>query len=390
MTGRRNNGEGAYTARPGGRWQYRIVVNGQRIVGSGRTKTEAKRVAMDRAKVIGEQRTADTLAVLVERWTAMDPAEVGLRPTTADNYRYLLGAHVVPTLGEVRLDSLTKRKVADLFDAMTGAASTKRGTYAALVKVLDFAIERGYLSRNVCRDVKRPAAKVAGERTVDAKGARAILAQAVAHPWGVAAFLGFGCGLRRGEVLALRWSDIDLEGGVLTVTGNTTRSSAGLLRGAPKTRRGVRQVPVPPLVVQALQAHRRAQAAARLAATYWHDEGLVLTNDVGGLVEPRTLSRAWEEWAKAAGVEDTGTHLGRHYAATSLLASGAASVADVAALLGHDPAVLLNTYATAVAAGQRAAVDVLGASLTAPVPAPIDPQNGATDVDGSGLAEGVS
>jgi integrase len=117
---------------------------------------------------------------------------------------------------------------------------------------------------------------------------------------------------------------------------------------------------------------------------------LVLTNGVGGLVEPRTLSRAWEEWAKAAGVEDTGTHLGRHYAATSLLASGAASVADVAALLGHDPAVLLNTYATAVAAGQRAAVDVLGASLTAPVPAPIDPQNGATEVDGSGLAEGVS
>jgi integrase len=106
------------------------------------------------------------------------------------------------------------------------------------------------------------------------------------------------------------------------------------------------------LVVQALQVHRRAQAAARLAATYWHDEGLVLTNGVGGLVEPRTLSRAWEEWAKAAGVEDTGTHLGRHYAATSLLASGAASVADVAALLGHDPAVLLNTYATAVAAGQ--------------------------------------
>jgi hypothetical protein len=123
---------------------------------------------------------------------------------------------------------------------------------------------------------------------------------------------------------------------------------------------------------------------------YWHEEGLVLTNEVGGLVEPRTLSREWQAWATAAAVKDTGTQLGRHYAATSMLASGAASVADVVAILGHDPAVLLNTYATAVASGQRAAVDVPGASRTAPVTEPVDPQKGATEVDGSGLAGAVS
>lgn len=384
MSGRRNNGEGAFTPRPGGRWQYRVTVNGQRVTASGRTKTEAKRAAMERAKVVGETRTADTVADLVARWAAMNPAEVGLRPTTHDQYRYLLGSHVVPSLGDTRLDSLTKRKCADIFDGMTSAPSTKRSTYAALVKVLDFAIERGLLSHNVCRDVKRPPAKDSAERTVQAGGARDFLAKASSHRWGVAAYLGFGCGLRRGEILALRWVDIDFPAGVLTVAGNATRTSAGLLRGAPKTRRGVRQVPLPPLVAEALQAHRKAQAEARLASTYWEDSGLVLVNEIGGMVEPRSLSRVWQQWANSAGIGDTGTHLGRHFAATSLLASGQASVADVAAMLGHDPAVLLNTYATAVASGQRAAVDALGAALTAPITAPIEAQNGATGVDESG------
>ena len=121
---------------------------------------------------------------------------------------------------------------------------------------------------------------------------------------------------------------------------------------------------MPPVVTEALRAHKRRQTAEQLAAgSSWEQTGLVLTTELGGTVEPRTLSRVWQQWARRAGVEDTGTHTGRHYAASTLLASGAASVADVAAQLGHDPAVLLNTYAVAVADGQRAAAEILGASL---------------------------
>jgi integrase len=84
------------------------------------------------------------------------------------------------------------------------------------------------------------------------------------------------------------------------------------------------------------------------------------------VVDPRNLSRAFVEWAKAAGVSDAGTHLGWHFAATMMLSSGRASVADVAAVLGHDPAVLLTTYAAAVSEGQNAAASALGEVLTAP------------------------
>jgi integrase len=115
--------------------------------------------------------------------------------------------------------------------------------------------------------------------------------------------------------------------------------------------------------VAALRRHRKRQNAERLAAELWLDDDLVIANEVGGLVEPRALSRTFATWAAGAGLDDTGTHLGRHFAATVMLSSGRASVADVAAVLGHDPAVLLTTYAAAVSEGQQAATNALGAVL---------------------------
>jgi integrase len=265
------------------------------------------------------------------------------------------------------LEKITARHVGDLLDAMTGAASTKRSTYAALVRLLDHAVDRGALSRNVARDVRRPRRAESAERTCTPQEARKILRAAEGHRWEAAAWLSFACGLRRGEVLGLRWREVDLEGGSLLVTGNVTRTkSAGLVRGATKNRRGVRAVPLSPDVVAVLKEHRKAQAKQRLASPVWLDEDLVVCNEVGGLVDPRNMSRAYAAWARAAGVKDTGTHLGRHFAATQMLSSGRASVADVAAVLGHDPAVLLNTYAAAVSEGQVAAATALGAVLTAP------------------------
>lgn len=365
MSGRRNNGEGIYTPRPNGTWQFRIRVNGHRVSGTGPTKTAAKAVAMERAALVGERKTTDTVSDLFDKWRGLSLDDRGVRATTADQYVSLIRTHVIPTLGDVRADRLTKRQVADLLDGMTGAASTRRSTYAALAKLMDYAEQRGYVSRNVVRDVPRPKTRKAAPRDATAADAAALLSKADGHRWAVAAHLAFGCGLRRGEILGLKWTDIDWTRGVLTVTGNVTRSSAGLVRGRPKNDRGVRQTPIPAPTLAALKAHRKAQSSERLAATFWHDTGLVLTNEVGGAVDPRNLSRAWRGWASQAGLSDTGMHLGRHFAASALLSSGQASAKDVADMIGHDPSVLLNTYANAVAAGQRAAADALGDALIA-------------------------
>jgi integrase len=365
---KRAHGEGTYTVRSDGRVQYRVLIDGRRIVATGRNRTEAKAKARERAQVLGRRKTTATMRELADEWTELAAAERGLRPTTADNYASLLANHVLPELGEDRLEALTKRRVAQAVQAMGGATSTRRSAYAALVKVLDYAVAQGLLGRNIARDVPRPSRVDAAPRDLTDDEAVRLLRAAKGHRWEVAAWLGLACGMRRGEALGLQWTDVDLTAGVAHVRRNVTRSSAGLVVGEPKTKRGRRMVPLPPAVVAQLKAHRKRQAADQLAAgSAWSDSGHVLTNEAGGVVEPRNLSRAWAGWAAAAGIEDTGTHVGRHYAATTLLASGQASVADVAAMLGHDPAVLLGTYAAAVAQGQRQAADVLGSTLAAGV-----------------------
>ena len=363
---KRAHGEGSYYQRPNGSWQYLIVVNGRRVSGSGKTQAEAKRNAKQAAALSAPNQTRGTLKDLVDEWAKVDPSKHGLRPTTRDQYVYLMRSQVIPVLGDLQLSKLTAAKVAEFFQSLDVSASTARSTYAGLAKVLDFAVDMQRVGTNVARLVKRPTAAKSKSREITQQEAQRLLEAAQGHRWEVCAWLAFGCGLRRGEILALRWVDVDLDKGELHVVGNLTRSSAGLIVGQPKTDKGTRRVPIPESVVTVLKKRRKDQAAERLAAgELWRDTGAVISTEIGGFVEPRNMSRVWAQWARKAKLPESGTHIGRHYAATALLASGKASVADVAAQLGHDPAVLLNTYAVAVADGQRRAADVLGASLVA-------------------------
>lgn len=360
---KRVNGEGTFMKR-GNTWTCRVVIGGVRYVGSGRTQADAKKAAKERARIGAPKVIGSTFKSLFDEWKVQAPESLGIRTSTHDTYRYLVGKHILPTVQDVRLTKLTAPKLKDLFKDMEGSSSTKRNTYAGMVSVLEFGVSAGYVGANVMRDVPRPVATDSPRRDVDGDGARALIAAAQKHRWGIAAWLAFGCGLRRGEILGLRWADVDLVEGTLSITGNLTRTSAGRRRGPTKNKRGLRLTPMPAPVVDALKSHRATQAAERLAAgNLWQDLDMVLATEIGGEVEPRALSRAWSRWARKAQLDDSGTHLGRHFAATALLASGHASTADVAAQVGMDPATLLHTYASAVAKGQRAASAALGAEL---------------------------
>lgn len=356
---------GSVALRSDGRFMYRVLINGKQITTYGQTEEEARAKAAERLALIGDTGRTVKFAALVDMWVKYGHVKHGLAPTTFDQYRCLINARVVPLVGKRNLETLAAKDLATVIRQQQGAPSTLRSLYAALVHLFDFALGQGLVSENVVRKVRRPKSSASKRRDVSQADAIAILTAAQGHRWAIAVWLGLGAGLRRGEMLALRWSDIDFQQGSAHISGNVTRSSAGLHRGDPKTKRGKRRVPLPDEVLSALRQHRKRQAEERLAAgDVWQDCDLVVCNELGGMAEPRNLSRAWAVWAQSAGVSDTGTHVGRHFAATTLLASGKASVADVAAMLGHDPAVLLTTYASAVAQGQRAAADVLGASLT--------------------------
>ena len=146
--------------------------------------------------------------------------------------------------------------------------------------------------------------------------------------------LAAATGLRKGEVLALPWSAVDLDAGLLRVTATVGRIGGALVVSAPKTARSRRVVPLDPAVVAMLRRHRTEQKAEQLAAHTWTDHGLVFTTETGELVDPRSVLRVLQQAANRLGRAGVGLHTLRHSAAVSWLESGV-HIKAVSDLLGH-------------------------------------------------------
>jgi integrase len=152
-------------------------------------------------------------------------------------------------------------------------------------------------------------------------------------------------GLRRSEVLGLRWSDVDFDSGKITIAqGRVVVAGHGTVTGGPKSRRSGRALPMPSDVIAALRAFKACQAEERLAlGRGWADTGLVAVNIDGSPIRPETYSKAFAAHCAAAGVPVIRLHDVRHTAATMLL-DGGTTPSATAKWLGHDPAITLRVY----------------------------------------------
>jgi integrase len=164
-------------------------------------------------------------------------------------------------------------------------------------------------------------------------------------PWDAAVHLALGLTMRREEVLGLRWPDIDLEGGTLTVRNTITHTPREIHEGGPKTEAGRRTVPLPAFVGDSLRRHRKKQHRRRFKpGTAWKDGwDLVVDRGDGAPWVPPTFSRAWTAFAKRAGFPGVGFHELRHGAATLMLAAG---IPDAVAIrmMGHRDTRILRRY----------------------------------------------
>jgi integrase len=177
--------------------------------------------------------------------------------------------------------------------------------------------------------------------------------------------LALGIGLRQSEALALRWSDLDLDAGVLSVNRTVHRvAGVGLTYAEPKTERSRRRITLPAPLVDALRAHRTAQLAERLrAGTAWQDNDLVFAQPDGRPLDKRADWREWRAVLAAAEVRTIRLHDARHSAATILLALGV-DVRVVADMLGHSQTrVTSDTYQHVLPAMARDAAERMGAAL---------------------------
>lgn len=243
------------------------------------------------------------------------------------------------------------------------SARTQHHARAILRRALRRAETLGLVARNVAALVDSP--KQGGHKTDDtmtADEARLILSAAADRRIGwddaksedlapddlhALAVVLLTLGLRKGEALALRWSDVDLEDDELTVrhTIKFRRKGGGWYLTAPKTDDSARTIPLPAFVTDALRDHRRAQTERRLATPVWNDHDFVFPTSVGTPIHSRNATRWWHGLLERAGVERRRMHATRHTAATLLLEDGV-PLEVVSAILGHSSlAITADIYA---------------------------------------------
>ncbi len=288
-------------------------------------------------------------------------------PKTHQGYELIVRRHIVPVLGRKRLRTLSVPDVRNLVGRLEDAGMGTRGiqqTHAVLRNALQSAMRDELVVRNVAKlvQVKTPRYEVGRGLSVDQ--ARTLLRSTRSDRLHALYVLAVYLGLRRGEVLGLRWANVDLEDGFLQVTHTLQRVDGVLRFQPPKTRHSRRTIPLPAPCLEALRAHRVAQGKERLAAGgVWFDMGMVFTTAIGTPIEPDNLRRSWYVARKVLGDPPPRFHDLRHTCVSLLLAEGAPPHV-VQQIVGHSAIdVTMTIYAHASLEEKRTALGRLGERL---------------------------
>jgi integrase len=309
-----------------------------------------------------------TVASFINDWLEKALPASGRRPTTQELYSSLARTHLTAKpLGELPLDRLRPSDIEALLLAKRDAGLagwTVRAVYTVCRQAMDTAVRDGLIRRNPAAAVKRPTVERSEARYLTPEEAGRLLEAAKGDRLYPLLVVLLGTGLRRGEALALHWSDVDLTAGHMRVRWSLARVSGKLVFSQPKTEKSRRFVSLPAPVLETLRRHRVAQAAEQLATPVWHPwpdhPDLVFSTQFGTPIEPRNAARSFTRIAGRAGLDGASLHTLRHSAASALIASGV-HVRIVQEVLGHSTyTVTADTYAHIAVAQQREAAERLG------------------------------
>ncbi len=334
-----------------------------------RVGVQAKLKAALRAVDDGLPATSDRqkLGTFLTRWLE-EVAQPSVRASTYTRYHELLAGHVITALGHLPLAKLSPQDLTILYLKLGQhlAPRTVGHVHRALHRALRDALDWGLVARNVCDAVHPPKVPRQEMHVLDPEQSRVLLAAASADPLEALYALAITAGLRQGELLALRWTDLDLDAGRLNVCRSVRSvSGQGSIVGEPKTTSGRRNVLLTPLAVAALRRHRTRQAEQRLRAVFWDDLDLVFANEIGRYIGATNLRlRSFKRLLERAELPSIRFHDLRHTAATLLLAQNV-NVKIVSEMMGHaNIAITLDTYSHVLPTMQADAVGKMEALFT--------------------------
>jgi integrase len=298
-----------------------------------------------------------------------------VRANTFEGYRSSVDVHLIPHLGHLQLRQLSRATFSTFYGELSesGRADGKgglaprsvRAVHVTAHKALKDAVKDNLLARNPTDDANVPAKVRSKTASWTAEEAAKFLGS-VRDNRLYAAFLTLATtGMRRSEVLGLRWADVDLEGGTLAVRQVISLDKYTPFISEPKTGKSRRVVALDKGTVAALRSHRIRQLEERVAAgPAWQQTDLVFAKLDGTITHPQTLSGAFERAAKAAGLPAIGIHGLRHSHASLGLASGVLLVI-MSERLGHSSvAITGDVYSHSLPSQHQAAADSIVALLS--------------------------
>ncbi|WP_369235519.1 tyrosine-type recombinase/integrase [Streptomyces sp. R21] len=278
--------------------------------------------------------------------------------STYDKYEAHVRLYLVPRIGAKRLEGLGVADVRRFLVRLEkeATAATAKESHRVLRSALTSACREELITRNVAKLVEPPRSANPELNPWSLEETLDFLAASRGDPLYAAFVLAIAMGLRRGEIIGLRWSDLDLDNRVLYVRQQTQRRRGVLYDDDPKSRRR-RAVPLPALCIAPLRWHRMRQATARAkAGDQWRESGYVFTTRTGRQVEPRNLYRSFTRVASSAGLRAIRLHDARHGTATLLTAAGVAPRV-VMEILGHSQiSITMDVYTHVVQDTQREAM----------------------------------
>lgn len=360
---RRARGTGTIIQRKDGRLGARLPL------GEGRYKwfygTDEKELIdrLDQARLdlkrgIQPTKGRDTFSSYLPEW--LEGVRATVRETSWEFYETLVQVHLVPKFGTKRLIELTAAQVrayhAELLKA--GYKTSYIGHIHILLRqALDQARIDHLVAFNVCRDVKMPRTDEPEMKTLTAEQRVIFLERTSETPYAALYALELYTGMRQGELLGLRWSDVDLKHGRLSVRRQRVRerdrashTTHVYLRDV-KTRRGRRDIDLGPNIVAILSAHKTQQAQQRmLLGPAWqgaakHEDDLCFPTELGGIANAECLQIHCKRLFKRLGFDqELHFHSLRHTVATMLLERGR-PIHEVARLLGDSEQTVLRVYA---------------------------------------------
>ncbi len=379
MSKRRSNGEGNIRKRKDGRWEGRYTAginpeNGKQIFKNVLSKTQAevkeklKKALADSQRLDLAKRGKYTVGTWMDVWFE-NVAKIKVRPSSHQTYKGYIDNHIKPNIGNIPLEKLTTMDLQKFYrklltkgrverieskDQPKGlSAKTVRNVNQVISSAMDFAIAQKIISENPCKAVALPKIEHKEMQTIPAEQLQAFLTEAKATGVYEMYYIELATGLRRGELLGLKWEDIDMKQGIIRVRRQVSRIDGKIVEAPLKTKNSYRTVTISPQAIEVLK-----QQKAKTNDQY------VFPSPNGGPISPDSVNNMLKRVLERAGIPKVRFHDLRHTFATLALQNGV-DIKTVSRMLGHFSAgFTLDTYAHVTTSAQKEAAQTMGNVLS--------------------------